>query len=161
MAFIHAAYATAWAAAAVMLGLPLAGSVVLLLVGLGALLLAGTRLAHAMPCVPVDDNMSGRSIKRINVVTGIVACLVIVACHLLHADRWLVPGVLAVMAFHFVPLWRLLGRLSLLLMGVALLVAAIAGVFATSAAISATAASVIFLANSVRILFAGKRKHLD
>ena len=121
IALIHAVYAAAWAGLALLAGAP---------PGVAVALLAASLIAAAL-AVPAmrrgggpHDPATGRAIARINIATALVVVVAFVGAHVARADRWVVPLVLAVMGLHFLPLWRLLHRGSLLAMGGALLAAA-------------------------------------
>lgn len=144
-AVIHAVYALAWAAFAcaerprpIALLLPAGGVVVALL--------SVARLKHHSPTQPADRPVS-ETIIAINVATGSAIVGAIIILHALSANRHVVPTILVVMAIHFIPLWRLLGRPSLAAMGVELAGAAAIGASGGPSDVAPLLASLIFLVN--------------
>lgn len=97
-------------------------------------------------------------IIRINVATGVAVVAAIVIAHGMRADRYLVAVVLVVMAVHFLPLWKLLGRSSLAVMGAALAASAVLVFLNIPSDVAPMLASLIFSANSGR-LAARQRAH--
>lgn len=155
IALIHAVYALVWAGLAAQDGLPVsvvAAAVVLA----GALVLLTWRALDPAAGMRPDDGV-GRWIVRINLLTAFAAVAVIVAAHVAARDELIVPGVLGVMGVHFVPLWRILRRVSLLWMGIALLGCAAIAVVGHPPSIAALVSALVFGANSLRLYVAGRR----
>ena len=155
IALIHAVYAAAWAGLALSAGAFPGVAIALLVASLVA-------AALAVPAVrrggSPGDSATGRAITRINVATALVVVIAFVGAHVANADRWAVPLVLVVMGLHFLPLWRLPHRWSLLAMSGALLVAAALPLAGVPTATAALAAAGVFLANAVRLVMATRRR---
>lgn len=154
IALIHAVYAAAWAGLAAEGGAPVALAAVTLVVAAGLVLLGWRGLGRSAPALPGDD--TGRRIARINLVTALAAAGTFVVAHRAGRDDLLVAGVLAVMGLHFVPLWRVLRRVSLFWMGLALLGCAVVAAAARAPSAAALLAALVFAANSARLLLAAR-----
>lgn len=156
---LHAVYGLAWADLAYVTD-PGVATVLLCGAAVIVLLLSIVRLRPRRTTMPQpDDGAVGTGIKRINVATGLAVVAVVLVLHAIGERHYLIPAVLAVMAVHFLSLWRLLGRASLAAMGAALMAAAILAVVGRNTAMAPMLASVVFLLNAVRLLFGRAPAH--
>ncbi|WP_125471520.1 hypothetical protein [Sphingomonas sp. FARSPH] len=156
IAIIHAIYGAACAA---MVYAELHRPVALILLGASLFaLIASTVSFDGRGGAGRNDPDVSAGIIRINVATGVAVVAAIVIAHGMRADRYLVAVVLVVMAVHFLPLWKLLGRSSLAVMGAALAASAVLVFLNIPSDVAPMLASLIFSANSGR-LAARQRAH--
>lgn len=151
IAIVHAVYGLAWAGCAFAIQ---PGLLAVLLIAAGASLFAISiaRVRRSGQTPPPDERATGSGILRINVTTGVAIVVTILALHGLHTDRLLIAAILAVMAVHFLPLWMLLHRPSLAMMGAALAGATVLAVTEASPGPATMIASLTFLVNCGRII---------
>ena len=155
IALIHAIYAAAWSALALSQRAPVPLAIALLA---GAAIVGVTAAAKMRGGSAPPDPDTGAAITRINIVTAVAVVVVTVLAHRWPGERWAVPLVLAVMGLHFVPLWRLLRRRSMLAMAAVLLLAAAVPAIGAPVSLSALVAALAFLVNAAGLVMRRRRR---
>jgi hypothetical protein len=157
IAFIHAIYALALVSVAAQhRGLPI-GFLVLVATAMAVLTAwAGYRLRTHLSREETEDNRTVmRRIAQINVATAVAALAVAAGLHRNRRDGLLVPVILLVMGVHFVPLWALIKRDSMLWMAIFLMILGLMPVIwpqIIPSQIATLLAGIVFGANALRLL---------
>ncbi|PZU11779.1 hypothetical protein [Sphingomonas sp.] len=155
IALIHAVYGAGWAIVSIMAsgGVSVAPAIAFLILAIGLAMIAVRRLrARAVAPEPLDP-LAARWVRRIHVVTAVAALLYGWQLSGAGQEARAVAAVLVLLGAHFVPMWLVLRRSSLLAMGMALIVIGVLVWCAPAmAATGAFFAALIFSGNAVRLL---------
>jgi predicted secreted protein len=151
---IHAVYGAGWALVSIAAGGDVspwpAVSILILSIVLAVATVRKLRRRTITPA-PLDPKIA-RMVRRVNVVTAVAALLYGWAMSMAGQEARAIAAVMVVLGVHFLPMWALLRRPSLLAMGISL---AVIGVLVWHAPIMAATgcffAAMVFAGNSVRL----------
>jgi len=155
IALIHAVYGAGWALISIAAGGDVspwpAASILILSAVLAVFAARKLRVRAAAP--EALEPPVARWVRRVNIVTAVAALLYGWAMSAAGQEARGLAAVLVVLGVHFVPMWVLLRRPSLLAMGVAL---SVIGVLVWHAPLMAATgcffAALVFAGNAVRLL---------
>lgn len=155
IALIHAVYGAGWAIVSIAAGggvSPWPAASILILAIVLAVAAARKLKRRAEAPAPLDLEIA-RWVRKVNIVTAVAALGYGWAMSAAGEEARAIAAVLVVVGAHFVPMWALLRRPSLLAMGIAL---AVIGVLVWHAPMMAATgcffAAMVFAGNSVRLL---------
>ena len=159
IALIHAVYAGGWALVSLAAGGVSPAPAVALLLFAVALVVGVVRQLRRRAAVPAMDADLTRWVRRVNIVTALAALLYGWALSGVGQEGKAVAAVLVILGLHFLPMWLLLRRASLLAIGVALVADGMWVWHAPGLAASgAFAAALVFAGNGVRLALRTERE---